>query len=111
MFCAINSAGWPGRIRDTPPFWTLLTYFVPSAMITSPSLPPCTAFSVFRTLPSGENVTTSGLPMLTTTMLPCGSMATPFGATRGTFWKKIDAAPSGVIFHTCAPSPMAVTVP
>ena len=20
MFCAISSAGWPGRIRDTPPF-------------------------------------------------------------------------------------------
>ena len=49
--------------------------------------------------------------MLTTTMLPCGSIATPFGCTSGAFCEKIDAAPSGVIFHTCAPSPEPVTVP
>ena len=69
----------PGRMRETPPFCTLLTYFVPSGMITRPSLPACTAFSVFTSWPSGENVSTSLLPMLMTTMLPCGSKAMPFG--------------------------------
>ena len=39
MFRAISSAGWPGRMRDTPPFCTLLTYLVPSGQITRPSLP------------------------------------------------------------------------
>ena len=39
-------------MRETPPFTTLLTYFVPSFMITRPSLPACTAFSVFSSLPS-----------------------------------------------------------
>ena len=47
-------------------------------MMTSPSLPACAAFSVFSSLPS-ENVSTSLLPMFTTTMLFCGSKATPFG--------------------------------
>ena len=57
-------------MRDTPPFCTLLTYFVPSGMITSPSLPACAACSVFSSLASGENVRISSVPMFTTTMLP-----------------------------------------
>jgi len=36
MLRAISSAGCPGRIRETPPLTTLLTYFVPSHMMTSP---------------------------------------------------------------------------
>src|SRR5678815_3884841 len=39
MLRAMRSAGCPGRMRDTPPFCTLLTYFVPFARITRPSLP------------------------------------------------------------------------
>ena len=35
---AMTSASCPGRIRDTLPYRTLLAYFVPSAVITMPSL-------------------------------------------------------------------------
>jgi hypothetical protein len=58
---------------------TLLTYLVPSSMMTRPSLPGCAAFSVRSSTASFENVSNSVVPMLATTMLPCGSMATPFG--------------------------------
>lgn len=44
----MSSAAWFGRMRDTPPSRTLLTYFVPSGMTTMPSLPGCTAFSGVR---------------------------------------------------------------
>ena len=97
----MSSAGLLGRMRETPPFTTLLTYFVPSFMITRPSLPACTACSVFTSLPSGENVSTSSLPMLMTTMFPCGSNAMPLGCRSGAPCTKIEAAPSSVIFHTC----------
>jgi len=43
MFRAMSSAGAPGRMRETPPCVTLLTYLVPSGMITRPSLPGCAA--------------------------------------------------------------------
>ena len=33
MLRAMSSAGLPGRMRETPPLRTLLTYFVPSGMI------------------------------------------------------------------------------
>jgi hypothetical protein len=39
MLRALSSAGCAGRIREMPPLTTLLTYFVPSRMMTSPSLP------------------------------------------------------------------------
>ena len=75
----MSSAGLPGRMRETPPFSTLLTYFVPSGMITRPSLPACAACSVFSSWPAGEKVSTASSPMLTTTMLPCASNAMPLG--------------------------------
>jgi len=38
LHCAISSADCFGRIRETPTFTTLLTGFVPSFMITKPSV-------------------------------------------------------------------------
>ena len=48
---AIISAGCPDRIRETLPKRTLLTYLVPSSVITKPSLPPSTAYSVLTNSP------------------------------------------------------------
>ena len=84
-------------MRDTPPCRTLLTYFVPSAVITTPSLPACTARSVCSSSPSGENVSTASSPMLTTTTLPSPSIATPFGAASGAPCTSALVRPSGVM--------------
>ena len=43
-------------MRETVPSRTLLTYLVPSGRMARPSLPGSTAFSVFISLPAGENV-------------------------------------------------------
>jgi len=72
---AMDSAFWPGRIRATVPIRTLLTYFVPSGRIASPSLPASVDSSVWSSSPEGENVRTSLDPMFTTTTLPLGSKA------------------------------------
>ena len=67
----MTSASLPGAIFDTLPKRTLLTYFVPSAVMTTPSLPASFACSVFVSLPALSNVSTSLVPMFTTTTLPC----------------------------------------
>ncbi len=93
---AITSAGLPGLIFDTLPKRTLLVYFVPSFSTTTPSLPASADFSVRTTLPSGLNVMTSLVLMLTTTMLPCGSIATPFGIASGAPSTNVLTVPSAV---------------
>src|SRR5688572_32157200 len=97
MFWAMSSDGRPGRIRDTPPLTTLLTYLVPSGRITRPSFPGCDAFSVETSMPVGVNVCTSSVPMFTTTTLPFGSSAMPLGWRSGAPCTRIDASPLGVI--------------
>jgi hypothetical protein len=88
---AMSSAFWPGRMRATVPCRTLLTYFVPSGRIARPSLPASVDCSVVSSCPAGENVRTSFEPMLTTTMLPFGSKATPLGRLRGAPVIRIEA--------------------
>ena len=98
---AISSAAWPGRMREMPPSRTLLTYFVPSSMMTRPSLPACAACSVPRSSPSGEKVSTASSPMLTTTMLPSASSSMPFGRLSGSPSISTETSPAGVTLKTC----------
>ena len=92
----MTSAGRPGRIRETLPKRTLLTYLVPSSVTTTPSLPLSAAFSVRMSSPAGLNVSTVFAPMFTTTMLPSLSIATPFGIASGAPATNVDTVPSAV---------------
>ena len=97
---ATISARCPGRIRETVPCLTLLTYFVPSSRITSPSFPGSIVCSVFRSVPSGPYVSTLFESTVTTTMLPWGSKAMPLGRASKELATKTEDWPRDVIRYT-----------
>ena len=101
MFLAMSSAGWPAGMRETPPFTTLLTYLVPSGMMTSPSLPACAAFSVFSSLPSGENEHLVVADVHDDDVVLRVEGDAVRLTKRRAPWTKIVAVPSGAIFQTC----------
>ena len=85
---------------ETLPCLTLVTYLIPSSIITIPSPPDSAEYSVFNISPLSLNVITLLSPIFTTTILPSLSIATPLGSERASFEEKIEDDPSGMILRT-----------
>ena len=76
-----------------------------------PSLPAWAACAVRTTAPVGDSVSTSGVSMLTTTRLPCASMAMPLGRVSGAPCTTMLASPCGGMRQTCHDAASAAVAP